>query len=367
MKDARRTNVYILGAGFSAYANMPLIGNFLERMREVREFSDDLSDSAKEAIDDALQERASVSSVREKIRIDLDNIEELFSLIEATGNVRSPSDLNKLQRSTRKAISATLLASYKPGTPVPRYGRSDAAMSVLRRLGRQTDSPIFGSFEIDPHGLFAGLLLNRLDSVRPEREVLISFNYDLVLETAFRLFDVNIDYCLPNAKYDQSVQPSEGAIQLAKLHGFINWSSPISASDPINVVDNPSRLIEGEGFPLLLPPTWNKGSLMNTIEAVWSKATEALKSASRIVMIGYSMPSGDAHFKYLLSAGLRENRSLRSFVIINPADLSERFEEYFDNIYFNRRLRLRKEAFEDFMRQSNVTIREYLGKGELLT
>lgn len=35
-------------------------------------------------------------------------------------------------------------------------------------------------------------------------------------------------------------------------------------------------------------------------------------------MIGFSIPPTDTHFKYLLSAGLRDNISLRQVLFINP-------------------------------------------------
>jgi hypothetical protein len=45
----------------------------------------------------------------------------------------------------------------------------------------------------------------------------------------------------------------------------------------------------------------------------------ALRLATRVVIIGFSMPRTDMHFKYLLAAGLKENISLRKIVVIDPA------------------------------------------------
>jgi hypothetical protein len=42
-------------------------------------------------------------------------------------------------------------------------------------------------------------------------------------------------------------------------------------------------------------------------------------TATRIIIVGYSMPSIDQHFKYLLTAGLQDNISLRKIFIVNPA------------------------------------------------
>jgi hypothetical protein len=52
---------------------------------------------------------------------------------------------------------------------------------------------------------------------------------------------------------------------------------------------------------------------------VWDAAVRALRTATRIVILGYSIPPIDAHFKYLLAAGLQENISLRKIFFVNPA------------------------------------------------
>lgn len=45
----------------------------------------------------------------------------------------------------------------------------------------------------------------------------------------------------------------------------------------------------------------------------------AIASATRIIVLGYSMPTIDQHFKYLLAAGLQRNISLRNIFFVNPA------------------------------------------------
>jgi hypothetical protein len=72
---------------------------------------------------------------------------------------------------------------------------------------------------------------------------------------------------------------------------------------------------------LLVPPTWRKIFGAHLTD-VWDGALAALKDATRIVILGFSMPTTDTHFKYLLASGLRENISLRHLLFVNPA-LSE--------------------------------------------
>jgi hypothetical protein len=76
------------------------------------------------------------------------------------------------------------------------------------------------------------------------------------------------------------------------------------------------RGLLGNG-PMLVPPTWRK-TFEGQISTVWEKAVRAIKRATRIIVIGFSMRPTDTHFKYLLAAGLQGNISLRKFYFVNP-------------------------------------------------
>src|SRR5579859_7612425 len=76
-------NVYILGAGFSADANAPLLYNFLDKSRELLDDpSSGLDDLERSEFRTVFEFRRKVSQAREKVKIDLDNIEQLFGLVE---------------------------------------------------------------------------------------------------------------------------------------------------------------------------------------------------------------------------------------------------------------------------------------------
>jgi len=47
-------------------------------------------------------------------------------------------------------------------------------------------------------------------------------------------------------------------------------------------------------------------------------AVEVLQEATRLIIVRLSFRTIDAHFKYLLAAGLMDNSSLRKIFIVNP-------------------------------------------------
>ena len=52
---------------------------------------------------------------------------------------------------------------------------------------------------------------------------------------------------------------------------------------------------------------------------------EAIQRATRICIIGYSMPETDSFFKYLLTLGLAENDQLYKLIVVDKAPASLQF------------------------------------------
>ncbi|MDR8391961.1 hypothetical protein NC796_12455 [Aliifodinibius sp. S!AR15-10] len=94
-------NVFILGAGFSAPAGLPVISNFLIKMRDARE---DCVDKGKtdevRHIDEVMKFRLQASSASYRININPEDIEQLFSLASASNSETSAS--------IRRAICSTI-------------------------------------------------------------------------------------------------------------------------------------------------------------------------------------------------------------------------------------------------------------------
>jgi len=94
-------NVYILGAGASAHAGAPLIKNFLDYSRELfdQPFSG-LEDFEKKHFQTVFDFRSAMAQAREKIQLDLDDIEHYSALS------RSRADFGtlRLKRETARSI-----------------------------------------------------------------------------------------------------------------------------------------------------------------------------------------------------------------------------------------------------------------------
>lgn len=312
-------NAYIVGAGFSKEFGLPVVSEFLNRIRDNREWLRQQSRTAElDAIDHLFKFRLEASSAAERIRVDLENIEELFSLAAASEGERLADQVilataATLDYSEKVSGRPTLdIAIFKPGWQTPSTWKLTSAPGAGGRVGYSC--PLMEGFMLNLFGLPE-------DRAEERRDTLITLNYDLLPEDALYSLRIPFTYGIPeeDAIFDSTARCSrppidEKAIQVLKLHGSVNWTSENEKA----VVHGTYEDVRKKGkVPLLVPPTWRKpmgGSLL----AVWDAAVAALRTARNVVIIGYSMPRTDQHFKYLLAAGLKGNISLRQILFVNP-------------------------------------------------
>lgn len=311
-------NVYILGAGFSANAGLPLVTNFLERMADAVEwlYSHDREREA-ESVRSVFDFRLRAAGAAYRAEVNIDNIEELFSLASASeGENRADEVIS--------AIAATLdfaeLTTQHPTCEVEVKEESDNGTWIRK----EKTFPLYQ--------LYAGIISGSMCNGPTETQnTVITLNYDTLLEDALAELDVPFHYGLPTkiTTYHESAKclnsKDRDTLPIYKLHGSVNWSKPSSRGRKTTVFGNYRNLYQNGGRVLLIPPTWRK-IFAEQLVHVWEGAVEALNKATRIVVIGFSMPPTDNHFKYLIAAGLQRNISLRKFLFVNPGLDSKRKE-----------------------------------------
>lgn len=377
-------NVFILGAGFSADAGAPLIHGFLDRARE---FFDDpetrLDEQERKQFAEVFRFKREVARAREKFRIDLDNIEQLFGLVEMSHRLGSVS--SETRDATVYLIAKTLQLAltnnpFRPQVQMSlKTGYAAQANSFINHVRR---SPSGGdNFETDIYTHFALLLAGKYDNqkkIAVRSSTVITFNYDLVLDDALTQIGVKPGYELVDAQYDEAGSSSD-VVPVLKLHGSTNWAicggcSQIhvlgekATTAPDVFRSKPCWKCKKTGLRLLLvPPSWDKSEYSRIMQPVWKKAVEALQNANRICVIGYSMPEADAFFKFLLTLGLAENDQLSKFVVVDllsPAievagmrhakrkldPIDVRYKEMLEDVFVERRFKFHPQGIANFLR-----------------
>jgi hypothetical protein len=314
-------NVYVIGAGFSKEAGLPVVSEFFNRTRDsVQWLRDNHYMREADAVQRVLAFRLKAAAAALRVELDVENIEQLFSLVAAQA---AAGDL--LTTDVTLAIAATLEFARRvsrhrvvqihvpPGVTPPLKWRKKEDQSAFLNTS---------AYEVIT-GVMAGHWTEKLWDTR---DTILSFNYDLTIEEALRGLGISFNYGLSDSSVhrNESGHDPESKLLFLKLHGSMNWSichereENLGDWSSVDLYQDFKSLSDARQEPLLIPPTWRKVAF-GAVSEVWEKAVEALVTATRIIIVGYSMPIIDQHFKYLLAAGLQRNISLRNIIIANPA------------------------------------------------
>lgn len=159
-----------------------------------------------------------------------------------------------------------------------------------------------------------------------------------------------------------------------KLHGSVHWRWDAASRSATSMVQvglysgwgktepaySPGELDErapGKAS-VIVPPTMVKGSYLDnrTLRLIWHYAYRGLIGASRVFVIGYSLPEGDTLVRSLLAEGLRGKPDTQLWVVDKCASVADRFASL--GVTVNSR-----HAGEGAFRGVEVFVDQYLGGG----
>lgn len=225
-----RKNVFVLGAGFSADTGAPLMNDFFNRVRNLRDdLRSILSSRDREVFERVIQYRFDLNSALAKVFVDLDNIEQLFGFLEMEVQL-SPSAKAGLRTDMVHLIVRTLEAS----TEAP-LATGDCRVVAGPKGGNKWSY----YYLKNPYSFFVGFAAGlwnplkrkgtemdsaRSDAVAPQRSIdcVITFNYDLVLEREMRGLGIVPLYQCPAGDYRDAFPGANLGLNLLKMHGSAN-------------------------------------------------------------------------------------------------------------------------------------------------
>jgi hypothetical protein len=289
--------VYILGAGFSAPLGLPLVSNFLERARDQHI----LEKKGNASFDQVFEHIDRLARIKNTYTADLDNIEEILSILEIDALIGEPTLRDTFQDFIRSVIA------YR--TPTMRLEAQLTAGDWQWGLfGTDSNVRLYGYFVAALQRLRFGwtdgsVTMSRIVNADVSYDV-VTANYDCILENACAFLNST---CKATTKVEFRMLPDEPDTSptLAKLHGSASGGA-------------------------LVPPTWSKGS-DPAIAPRWDLARRVLGRAQHIRFIGYSLPEGDSNVRYLLKSAALESRHLKSIdvVCLDPGnDVFARYQAF---------------------------------------
>ncbi len=317
--------VFILGAGASKQAGVPLMAGFLREAEDLLRLGKFRDPEIQRRVEIVLQARNTLQTVHSKSQFDIWNVEAVFAAFEMAhilqrfGNYTAEEIAN-----LTRAMNTTIVNTVEETLRFPKSG-NDIGIP-------------------EPYNTFVDLIQRLRQEVEPPHTVaVITFNYDLALDYALDYARVKYDYAL-----EEKELSNEFTVPLLKLHGSLNWGrcqNPeckevvawpimqaanhrwVSALDQyspaflkigskITQLQHCDQPVESE--PVIVPPTWNKSEHQLALSRVWARAAYELSEAENIFVSGYSLPDTDFFFKYLYALGSVGEVILRRFWVFDP-------------------------------------------------
>ena len=371
--------VVVLGAGASFGASehggvpCPVVDRVLAAASQAGIFSDPVPDRVMSELDKELREAGtSLEEFRSKVH-----------LPEYEGHLAAFKGLVSEQLGVAPNLYETVPVDFEL-----LFGLLESALlgfhGLMKELGRRPEGPVaVNVMEQQFHLVLCGTLMaatrdihcayhRRLANWLAPGDVVISFNYDLLIDRALR----ETGRWLPEDGYRLSFHkigsrkgkdmewrdPSDSRsdVSLLKLHGSLNWLYPRTpwetlyklnmygadlpvARDALYCLEDLNPAFEDD-FPvyewwaryehddaqgsydlhsLIVPPSISKPyhNFEHAIGPLWAKALRALlDQTTDIYLIGYSLRRDDLRAWWLFRKAAAESAHLRNVFVVNPSD-----------------------------------------------
>ena len=319
--------VFILGAGFSADAHIPVqeaILNELSIKLRKRNYFSYVKD---------FYERAYNISPSELGKIPLEDAftfidRSILSAQEVSGFTMN--EMFRIQSSLKKLISISLRDKLKD--------------FVANKSFEQTRKD---------YQTFFNILVNKRIIDDDDPFSIVTLNWDTIPEYFINQIrgkkkngKVEIDYTTYDYNFDSRTKREKKPsvllkrlgyknIKIEKLHGSINWGFCSSCerlfvkkydlkTPPIIYQNDSSKCrhcLDAKLKRLIVTPTFVKDLNNTHLKMIWHNALMDIQESKRLVFIGYSFPLADFEFRYLLSKALACSKNKKRIkVLLHPSD-----------------------------------------------
>jgi NAD-dependent SIR2 family protein deacetylase len=289
--------IFLLGAGASVNAGMPLVAQLTTELRDRLPYIRDINGERRTEFLDLFN---ALAEYEPGIR---SNYERFFEWLRFLVQGQSGS--------FKKAVTFSLDQRLVDAAPFLIFSIKQPILEILRsRHQCATYQP----------GYFA-----RLGDFLSQRSRLKVFttNYDLCVEDACRSkgIDIGTGFHRSTGRWSPSLfRNEEPGINLYKLHGSLNWGLNDNLQDQFLVERYPP---EWNNEPELLLGPGSKLQHDDPFVTLYSEFHEALRQVSTCVAIGYSF--NDSHIEEPIRQASRRGMKV---IDVNPSRIVQRFERY---------------------------------------
>lgn len=323
---------YIFGAGASKCAGYPLASQLLQELSAWLDRSDSSVHWVPRARNRMEQVRETFGSLDDFEGI-LGKLEEYgYQRVRPTGPTTYSQDAKDILHDCMEPMQG--INCGDPNVPAqgfyPQYLRSDL-ISAFREY----------FYDIEEHRSEPTVYESLAGRLAAESTI-ITFNYDLALERAFRKagrWDVGSGY----GYLAFSGRPIS-ATTIFKLHGSVNWfKGPIQGAPPPVIFSRDMKLlgyedvadprigangvsVDNEGT-FILPDPKKKFYWEAFWLPLWNAAAERLCHADEIYIHGYSMPDADSQAQKLLFENVSKPAAIEIYCLSTSDSIAQEFQK----------------------------------------
>ena len=320
--------VYVLGAGFSKPAGLPLMDEFVSRMVD-RGQSGQINEANFKIWHDFVKERLAEQADEindDKYPLNFRNLESLLSFLA-------------LDESHRPILEALILSIAEtinikfdnlPGKKMSRaeyslffnwinenYGAIHNALDLWVQVGTQFTPPMTLNYA---KLLFLTAL--GFPGQRTTSTTIVSFNYDLLIESEciLKFFGKEVKKHVSYWVGDNNIIQGDPRFTFVKPNGSLNcvFCDRCGSLSVDDLATRPYFCLECKSLahPLIIPPTTtrDKGSFGKLDEVLYRSFSEA----DYIVFIGFSFPKTDNRFGQLIGRALKPKLKFQKLVVLCP-------------------------------------------------
>ncbi|MEQ1902706.1 MAG: SIR2 family protein [Pirellulaceae bacterium] len=291
----QKRSVWIVGAGFSRHAGGPLMPDLFSTMAdEMLNFWNPTGTDSnwksnqreREAINDTLKSLKRIAEGFRQLSKDENSMkswENAEQFLERLDEYSNTSNFENFGESRIERIKSKMNLKFDP-----------YEIALVRICKEVNDYLVI----MDKRSERWSPYVHWAQSIR--NDVILSFNYDTLVERAFNF--ANREITVPKPTED----PKSGSPNLLKLHGSVNWG-----------LDSKGVFIEIDDFsgpvtfplkhkPIIATPGASKGRHVSQFPKLWEFAEASVKVADVVHIVGYRFPETDS------SAVLRLINAMRS-------------------------------------------------------
>lgn len=198
---------------------------------------------------------------------------------------------------------------------------------------------------------------------------IITTNYDLSIDEAFseQMHHNELDYGIPYRTLDHQgalvMPPVKPLLRYYKLHGSLNWLKCELCGQyyihPGGVttyqafrekIDHNNTCICNDWLKLkivLVAPSLVRDIRDSNLLQIWKAAIEAIRTADRLIFVGYSLPGEDLAIKSVIMRGLN-GRQRKKPLEVDVVQQSDRAKQNYINL-FGKGIKYYKGGLKDYL------------------